>query len=140
MPVMQNCNGWLVLHDRDTVNIIIHISSIQEVPKHYIEERGRSYFCFGDSCAICHAGIPRSNRYVALIIFHGETLKWEFSQELYRAIRRLAAKGDGSIMVTVMRCGRGKQTRFRLYAVGKSQRSTSFNKYQSGRYGHLVQG
>ena len=136
---MQNCNGWLVLHDRDTVNITIHIASIQEVAKHYVEQRGRSYLCYGDDCALCSAGIPRRNRYVAQIIFHGETLKWEFSQELHRAIRRLTLKKDGSVKVTVMRSGRGKQTRYRIYIAGKSQSSPSFNKYQSGRYGHLVQ-
>jgi hypothetical protein len=139
MPVMQNCNGWLVLHDRDTVNIIIHISSIQEVAKHYVEERGRSYLCYGDDCDFCNAGMPRRNRYVAQIIFHGETLKWEFSQELYRVIRRLTLKKDGSVKFTVMRSGRGKQTRYRIYVTGKSQSSPSFNEYQSGRYGHLVQ-
>jgi len=136
---MQNYNGWLVLHDRDTVNITIHISSILEVSKHYVEERGRSYFCYGDECVFCREGIPRRSRYIAEIIFHGEDLKWEFSQEVYRAIRRLTSKKSGSVKATVMRFGRGKKTRYRIYVAGRSQFSNSFNKYQSGRYGHMVQ-
>jgi hypothetical protein len=32
---MQNCNGWLVLYDGDTLPITIKIDSIQEVAKHY---------------------------------------------------------------------------------------------------------
>ena len=136
---MQNCNGWLVLHDRDTVNITIDISSIQEVSKHYVEERGRSYLCYGDDCAFCREGIPSRTRYIAWIIFHGEDLKWEFSQEVYWAIRRLIMKKSNSVRATVMRYGKGKKTRYRIYVAGRSQRSNSFNKYQSGRYGHMVQ-
>ncbi len=134
---MQNCNGWLVLHDRDMVNIIIQISSIQEVVKHYVEQRGRSYLCYGDNCAFCRDAIPRRSRYIAQITFHGETLKWEFSQELHRAICRLPVEKDGSSKATVMRSGRGKQTRYQIHAAGKSQ-PPLFNKYLSGRYGHLV--
>lgn len=137
MTVMQNCNGWLVLHDRDTVNITIQISSIREVVKHYVEERGRSYLCYGDNCSFCNDKIPRRSRYVARITFHGETLKWEFSTELYRAIKRLPSK-KGVAPAIVIRSGRGKKTRYQVRSADKSQRSAVFNKYTSGRYGHMV--
>lgn len=134
---MQNCNGWLVLHDRDTVNIVIHIPSIQETIKHFVEERGRSYLCYGDDCTFCGDGIPKRSRYVARITFHGETLKWEFGAELYRAIKQLPAE-KGLAKATVIRSGRGKKTRYQVRSTDKSQRSSSYNKYTSGRYGHLV--
>jgi hypothetical protein len=135
MPVMQNCNGWLVLHDRDILDIIINIASIQEVAKHYLEERGRSYLCYGDNCSFCHDGIPIRLRYIAQITFHGETLKWEVSAELYKILRRLPSN-EGLAKATVSRSGRGKETRYQIRS-GSEKRSL-WNKYLSGKYGHMV--
>jgi hypothetical protein len=130
---MQNNNGWLVLYDGDTLPITIKIDSIQEVAKHYIEERNRSYLCYGDSCNLCHEGIIRRIRYIMQVIYRGETLKWEVSGELHRMIRRLAAE-DGEAKAVVSRIGSGKATQYQVRNPGEPIK----NKYTSGKYGHMV--
>ncbi|MFC1905439.1 hypothetical protein ACFLXL_01380 [Chloroflexota bacterium] len=100
---MQNANGWLVLHDRDILNITIHMLTITEVAKHYVEAEGRSYFCQGNDCAFCDEGISRRIRYIIEITFRGETLKWEIGEILYRLIQRLPAAEEGMVRATVSR-------------------------------------
>ena len=111
---MQNANGWLVLHDRDILTITIHIPTIKEVIKHYVEEQGRSYLCQGENCTFCAEDIPRRVRYIVEITFHGETLKWEIGEMLCRLIRRLHAQ-NGIARATVIRSGKGKNTRYRIH-------------------------
>lgn len=135
---MQNANGWLVLHDRDMLNIVIHIPSIEKVVKHFVEAQGRSYFCYGDDCTFCQDGIPRRTRYVADITYRGESLKWEVGEILYQSIRRLPAD-EGLARATVTRSGKGKHTRYQVRNPSEKRRSSRRNKYTSGRYGHLVQ-
>ncbi len=135
---MQNANGWLVLHDRDLVNIVINIASIEKVVKHYVEVQGRSYFCYGDDCAFCHDGIPGRTRYIADITYRGEALKWEVGEMVYQAIRRLPAD-QGLARARVSRSGKGKHTRYQVRNPNEKRRSSRPNKYTSGRYGHMVQ-
>lgn len=135
---MQNANGWLVLHDGDTLNIVINLASIEKVIKHYVEGEGRSYFCYGDDCIFCHDGIPRRIRYIADITYRGETLKWEVGEILYRVIRRLPAD-QGLARATVTRSGKGKHTRYQVRSPNERRRSSRVNQYDSSPYRLMAQ-
>ena len=136
---VDNSNGWLVLQERDIIPLSVHIPSLQQITKHFVESKGRSFLCPGDDCPFCRDGIPQRIRYQAQVILNAESLTWEFGDQVYRDLKKLpSVQGWANAVVT--RVGIGRRTRYQIRAQSeaKSTDDPERDKYIQGRYGHMV--
>lgn len=107
-------NGWLILEERDVVDITISMVTIQECYKHWDNQQGRSYFCNRDDCAYCAAGMPRRQRWQCTVIYDGQSLRWEFGSDIYKQVFNLPGHDADLMSVRVTRLGTGRMTRFEI--------------------------
>lgn len=109
---MKISNNWLVLEDRDIVKLSLDID-IQSVEKHFVDFRNRSFLHSGVNCEMCARGLPKRIRYVARCIYDGQSLKWEFGEDVYRKIK-LYISDDPFVNLSVTRLGTGAGTDYKI--------------------------
>jgi hypothetical protein len=130
-------NGWLLIDDRDSINLVLNYSSIEEVQKHFVEKMNRSFLHYEPDCALCKEGYPIRQRFIAQVLFEDNNLRWEFGADVRRQLQSLESFVDatGFIRLLVSRTGKGRNTFYRCVYT----KNTSNNRFTSGKYGHLVQ-
>ena len=105
---------WLVIRPGETVDLRVHMSSLERVIKHWDRDVGKFYLCLGQTCDLCMEGIPKRLRYQGLVRFDGLCRRWEFGKEVYRLLKKLAGD-DHAVDVVVIRQGSGRRTRYWIY-------------------------
>ena len=134
---MINNHGWLLLEDGDVIQLSIHVPSIEEVVKHWIDNKGRSFLCTGKDCLSCKDGVAKRFRYVSSVIVKGEAMRWEFGEDLNRSICKLPQL-EGFAKFVVIRQGTGRHTRY-LVRESSEHDPLRLSKFNTGKYGHLIQ-
>lgn len=137
---MDNPTGWLTIRDREVAHISINIPSVTTVTKHFVLADNRSYYCQGALCDLCLDGVPKRTRYQAEIITGGQSMRWEFGEDVYRQVHNLSTT-EGYAAATITRSGQGQRTRYRIRAQSEANTPQAWerDKYIRGRYGHMVQ-
>jgi hypothetical protein len=129
-------NGWLLIDERDVINLLLNYNSIEEVQKHYVEKMNRSFLHYEPNCALCKQGYPIRQRFIAQVIFEANNLRWEFGSDIRRQLQDLEPFIDrsGFVRLLVSRLGKGRKTFYRCVYT----RDTSNNRFTTGKYGHMV--
>ena len=118
---MQIKSGWLIIEERDIVDITISMSTVQEVWKHWDDNRRRSFFCNQrDDCSFCAAGIPRRQRWQCIVFLDGQSLRWEFGADIYTPLYSLPGHDSDFMAVRVVRRGSGRMTKYDITYQPKS--------------------
>ena len=134
---------WVKLKEGQTVNAIIDFSSVQSVAKHWTGKR--SELCLGEGCHYCLSGIPRRWRYQARLIIAGETLFWEFGEEVMTVLSTIPHDINWA-RVTITRLGEGRKTKYQIASQSEAKQESEegqqplpiVNKFTRGKYGHIV--
>jgi hypothetical protein len=111
---MNDIIKWLVIRPGETVDLRVHLSSLERVIKHFDPKVSLFYLCHGQTCDLCMEGIPKRLRYQVLVRFDGLCRRWEFGKEIYRLLKKLAGD-DHAVDVVVIRQGSGRRTRYWIY-------------------------
>lgn len=137
---MDNPSGWLTIREGEVVQLSINIPSITTVTKHFVLADNRSYYCQGALCDLCLDGVPKRTRYQAEVISQGQSLRWEFGDDVYRQVHKLSTT-EGYAAATITRSGQGQRTRYtiRPQSEANTPHARERDKYIHGRYGHMVQ-
>jgi len=132
---MRNSGVWIILEDRDVLEISLDCANLVTVYKHWIEDKQRSFLCKGEGCSWCLQKFPARIRHQAKVIIEGESLMWEFGEEVYSALAKLR-NVEGWKKFTITHLGYGRKARDIITV--EAPRQKKYNKYTSGKYGHLV--
>ena len=134
---------WVKLKEGQTINAIIDFSSVQSVAKHWTGKR--SELCLSKGCPYCLAGIPKRWRYQARLIVEGETLQWEFGEEVMTHLSTIPHNINWA-RITITRLGEGRKTKYQIASQSEAKQESEegqqplpiVNKFTRGKYGHIV--
>jgi len=111
MPIIKN--GWLILEERDIVDVTFSMASITEVFKHWDDTRRRSFLCNGrDDCPYCVAGNAKRQRWRATVFLDGQSLQFEFGADIHIPLFNLPGHAGDFLNVRLSRRGIGRMAKY----------------------------